>query len=215
MDYIDLYCERLAPGLWNEPLNTLSNLAFFVAAWAIWNLAHRQPQFPMGIRILIGLTIAIGIGSTLFHSFATTWANLLDVVPILLFQLGFLWLYSRQVIKMKYAYAGALLGVFFVASNFSQQFTPILNGSLSYAPAFLTLVGLGIYHALSKKREPWVLLIAAGVFLLSLTFRTLDQAICSDFSTGTHFLWHLFNGVLLYLSARGLILNGSNRLNVY
>jgi hypothetical protein len=29
---IDLYCERTAPGLLNEPLNAISNLAFFAAA---------------------------------------------------------------------------------------------------------------------------------------------------------------------------------------
>jgi hypothetical protein len=214
MDYIDLYCERLAPGLWNEPLNALSNLAFFGAAWAIWNLAGRQPQFPIEIRILIGLTIAIGTGSTLFHTFATSWANLLDVLPILLFQLWFLWLYSRRVIKLKYLYAGLFLGIFFLANIIIQLFPPILNGSLSYAPAFLTLFGLGIYHYRSRQHEPLVLLAAAGVFFLSLTFRTLDQAICSYLPTGTHFLWHLFNGVLLYLSARGLILNGLNRFNI-
>lgn len=28
MLYVDLYCERTAPGVWNEPLNALSNLAF-------------------------------------------------------------------------------------------------------------------------------------------------------------------------------------------
>jgi hypothetical protein len=27
-DTLDLYCERTAPGLWNEPLNALTNLAF-------------------------------------------------------------------------------------------------------------------------------------------------------------------------------------------
>ena len=29
---IDAYCERVAQGLFGEPLNALSNLAFFVAA---------------------------------------------------------------------------------------------------------------------------------------------------------------------------------------
>jgi hypothetical protein len=27
-DPIDAYCERLGPGLWAEPLNALTNLAF-------------------------------------------------------------------------------------------------------------------------------------------------------------------------------------------
>jgi hypothetical protein len=31
-DPIDAYCERLGPGLWAEPLNAVTNLAFIVAA---------------------------------------------------------------------------------------------------------------------------------------------------------------------------------------
>ncbi|HEY9615965.1 MAG TPA: ceramidase domain-containing protein [Microcoleaceae cyanobacterium] len=101
-DYIDIYCERVTPGLWAEPLNALSNVAFLMAAWAIWRLARQQPKIPTGIWILMTLAISIGIGSALFHTFATQWANLLDVIPIGLFQLTFLWLYSRQVMRLKY-----------------------------------------------------------------------------------------------------------------
>ncbi|MGB7891835.1 MAG: ceramidase domain-containing protein [Microcoleus sp.] len=206
-DYIDLYCERMMPGLWSEPLNALSNISFLIAAGAIFQLARRQKKVPTGIWILITLATSIGIGSTLFHTFATPWARLLDVIPIMLFQLGFLWLYSRQVVRMKYGYAGGLLVGFFFASNFSNEFTNVFNGSLSYAPAFLVLLGFGVYHYQQQKREPFILLAASGVFLLALSFRTLDQTICPYFSIGTHFLWHLCNGILLYLSARALILN--------
>lgn len=156
----------------------------------------------------------IGIGSSLFHTFATPWALVLDVVPILLFQIWYIWLYSRRVVGMGFVYSGVFLAGFFLTSNFSRQFTDILNGSLSYAPAFLVLTGLGIYHHQQQKRDRWVLLAAAGVFLLSLFFRTLDSFICPYFTIGTHFLWHLLNGSLLYLSARGLILNWSRNVNL-
>ena len=29
--YIDLYCERVGPGTWDEPLNAVTNLAFLAA----------------------------------------------------------------------------------------------------------------------------------------------------------------------------------------
>jgi len=38
---IDLYCERLGPGIWAEPINALTNLAFLVAAFAAWRLADQ------------------------------------------------------------------------------------------------------------------------------------------------------------------------------
>jgi hypothetical protein len=208
-DYIDLYCERIIPGLWSEPFNVISNISFFIAAAAIWYLAKSQQKIPIGIWILISLAISIGIGSTLFHTLATKWANLLDVLPILFFQFCFLWLYSRQVMKMKYIYTGSFIIVFYFASNYSKQFTNLFNGSLSYLPAFLVLLGFGIYHFQQQKRERFILLGAAGVFLLALSFRSFDLIVCPYFSIGTHFIWHLLNGILLYLSARGLILNWS------
>lgn len=208
-DYIDIYCERTLPGLWSEPLNAVSNISFFIAVWAIWKLTQRQPKVPTGIWILMTLVTSIGMGSLLFHTWATQWASLLDMIPIILFQVVFLWLYSRQVIRMKSGYSGVLLVGFFWASNFGNQFTNVLNGSLSYAPAFLILLGFGVYHYQQQKREPLILLAASGIFLLALLFRTLDGPICPYFPTGTHFIWHLCNGILLYLSARALILNGS------
>lgn len=210
MDYIDIYCERLAPGLWAEPLNALTNLAFFIAAGAAWHLARRQQSLPISIVAAIGLIIAIAIGSTLFHTFATSWAILLDVIPILLFQIYFIWVYSRQAIALKSKYSAVLIVVFLFACSFSTQFKNVLNGSLSYAPVLLILAGFGIYHYKQEKRERFLLLAAAGVFLFALFFRSIDSAICPYFSIGTHFLWHIFNGVLLYLLMRGLILNWKN-----
>jgi hypothetical protein len=115
---------------------------------------------------------------------------------------------------MKYRYTGLLILGFLYASSFSSQFTNFLNGSFSYAPTLLALLSFGLYHYQKKKREPFILLAASGIFLLALLFRTLDQSICSTWSMGTHFLWHLCNGVLLYLSARALILNNSQKVAI-
>lgn len=204
---MDLYCERIGAGLWSEPINVLSNLAFFLATWAIWQFAHRQRILSPGILILISLTGAIAIGSSLFHLFATQWAYWLDVIPILLFQLCYLWLYLRQIIQFNPGLTMLSVAGFFMAVIIFQQFPDLFNGSLSYFPAFLVLLALGVYHFQQSKKDRFVLLGAAGVFLVSLTFRTIDQVICPYFIIGSHFMWHLLNGGLLYLSARGLMVN--------
>ena len=208
---VDLYCERVDPGLLAEPVNASTNLAFFLAAWAIWNLARRSQTLSAGIWLLIGLVVTIGIGSSLFHTFATTWARVLDEVPILLFQLSCLWLYSREIIKMRWGSAAGLLAAFLVAAYVGRQFPQILNGSLIYAPALLLILGLGLYHCREQKHERFAVLAAGGVFLVSIFFRTVDNAICPSFPVGTHFLWHLLIPVVLYLFARGLLLNLANR----
>jgi hypothetical protein len=208
---VDLYCERVDPGLWSEPVNALTNVAFFLAAWATWNLARRaQAAVSTGSWLLVVLLVTIGIGSSVFHTFATTWARVFDVVPILLFQVSYLWLYSREIMKMKLGFSVGLLGSFLVAAYFGRQFPHILNGSLIYAPAFLLILGLGLYHYRAQKAERVSLLAAAGVFLVAICFRTIDNAVCSSFPVGTHFLWHLLIPVVLYLFMRSLLLNLTN-----
>ncbi len=72
---IDNYCERLGPGLWAEPLNALSNLSFLIAAFVAWRLLQRGAAVDGSHKILVLLIATIGIGSGLFHTYATVWAK--------------------------------------------------------------------------------------------------------------------------------------------
>jgi hypothetical protein len=202
--YVDLYCERLAPGLLGEPLNTLSNAAFFIAAWLVARDARRLGAMRADIAVLVALTAIVGIGSTAFHMLATTWANWLDLVPILVFQLAFLWIYARRELRWRTLAAAALVVAFLAIALYARQFQQ-LNGSITYAPALVAICALGLHHRATHPREPPLLLIAAGVFTLSLFLRTIDAAACERFALGTHFCWHLLNGVVLYLAVRSLL----------
>ncbi len=204
MAYVDLYCERLGPGLFSEPGNAVTNAVFFVAAWMLWRETGRQGNRPPAVVLLIALIVAIGIGSSLFHTFATTWARVLDEVPILLFQLAFMWLYARRVIGWHTGSATVLILAFLSAALYSRQFPHLLGGSLMYAPAIVALLALGLYHWLTRKPAPLLLIAAAAVFAVSLFFRTIDAAVCPQFPLGAHFLWHLLNPVVLYLCVRTL-----------
>ena len=96
---IDDYCERLGPGMWAEPLNVISNLSFFVAAWLLWRYARKNRMKDTGGYMLIALIAVIGVGSTLFHTFANRLTEWMDVIPIMLFQLALLWLYTRSAMR--------------------------------------------------------------------------------------------------------------------
>jgi hypothetical protein len=209
-EYIDIYCERLGPGLWAEPLNALSNLAFFIAVYCAFQLARgRNILGPQSCLLLLLLT-SIGIGSSLFHTFATRWAGLADVLPILLFQIAFLIIYTRQVIRLGWEKTLLLLLVFAVLVRFFGEMpASILNGSLTYAPAFIFLTGFGLYHWWSKKKERYVLLLSSATFVLSLTLRSLDMAVCDMLPIGVHYFWHIFNALVLYCALRGLFMNVS------
>ena len=77
---IDLYCERIGPGLLAEPLNASTNGFFMIAAWWCWHSARKSAR--RDVMVLAGTMFAIGIGSGLFHTFALPWAKLLDVIPL-------------------------------------------------------------------------------------------------------------------------------------
>ena len=206
-DYIDNYCERIEPGLWAEPLNAVTNLGFLIGAVLVWRLARREQRLTPSVMLLVSFLVAICIGSGLFHTFATGWAQLLDVVPIGIFQVTFLWLYLRRIIDLRWLPALAIMAAFFASGWLAGQFPHLLNGSLGYAPALLFIGGLAIWHRQHCAREPNALLLALMLFSIALTFRTMDQAICPYWPIGTHFFWHLCNSGVLYLSMRGLILN--------
>lgn len=188
---LDLYCERLGPGLLAEPLNAFTNLAFLLAALHAWRRADGR----LDVRVLAALIAVIGLGSGLFHTVATPAAQWCDVVPIGLFQLSFLWLYLRHVRGLMAAACAAWLALFVVALAAAAPLTAPLNGSLAYSPALLALTALGVSH-LRRLRDPG-LLLAAALFLASLTARSLDLALCPRWPAGTHFLWHLLNALLL------------------
>src|SRR3546814_10308990 len=85
---IDIYCERLGPCLWAEPLNAFTNLAFIVAGIVLVAALRRAGPAVRRDPAMLGLVLllfVIGIGSGLFHTFAVAWAALPDVIPVALF----------------------------------------------------------------------------------------------------------------------------------
>jgi hypothetical protein len=205
---IDLYCERLEPGLLAEPLNALTNGAFLVAAWWLQRLARRDTGCDRGVLALAALALAIGIGSGLFHTFATGWALAADVVPILLFQLLFLLLYLRRQVGLGAAPAAGLCLAFLLACLAGRSAPALLNGSLAYAPTLAVLALLG-WHQRHTRRSA-LLLGATGLFSLSLLLRSLDNALCPHWPIGTHLFWHLLNAAVLVLSGQTLLAAGRN-----
>jgi len=204
---VDLYCERLGPTFWAEPVNAFTNSSFLVGAWFAFFRAKQLGGMSPAVGSLLVLMCAIGLGSFSFHTFANNLTRFLDVLPILLFQLVYVWLYCREIAGVRPVCAGAVVFAYFVAAILGRQFPHILNGSLIYAPAIAVLFGLGTYHAASRQNERFVVMGAALVFLVSLSCRTVDGFVCPYFFLGTHFLWHLFNGFVLYLLMRGFLAN--------
>lgn len=208
---IDLYCERLGPGLLAEPINALTNGAFFLAALRLERLARQGQGRDPGVVALAVLALAIGVGSGLFHTFATGWALAADVIPILLFQLMVLLLYLRRRAGVATPAAMGLCLAFLLACLAGRSFPSVLNGSLAYAPTLAVLAVLGWHQR--RQSLPPSLLWATGLFSLSLLLRSLDNAVCPLWPTGTHLFWHLLNAAVLVLSGIAVLPGRNNGTN--
>lgn len=197
--YIDGYCERVAPGFWGEPMNAVTNLAFIIAAAVAWRLVRGR-----GVPELYALTVIlflIGVGSFLFHTFATGWAAATDVLPIFAFVLLYLYSANRHLLGMRRVWALACTGLFFPYAPLGtiaiSTVIPPIGDSAGYGAIALLIFayGIGLW-----RRRPDVapgLLVGALVLSVSITFRALDEPLCDANPYGTHTVWHILNGIML------------------
>lgn len=196
-----LYCERNDPGLWAEPLNVLTNLAYFWFAWKLWSAsATSHPNLVQPQRLLAGLIALVGAASLSFHLLATRGANILDVAFIGLFNVVYLVIFLRVVARWSGLSAIAAGAGFVLVDRVSAAVLPdgLLNGSGFYLPALATLMVLVAYAMRIAPASARRMQLAALVFLVSLGARTIDRGLCAAWPWGTHFVWHLLTAWVLY-----------------
>jgi hypothetical protein len=198
MRAIDGYCERTDPSYWAEPVNAVTNAAFLIAAWIMWRRV-RGRGLPLAVWLVVILA-AIGVGSYLFHTYAQVWAAMADVVPIVLFILVYVFAATRDLLGMGpwisfgvtvlfVPYAAALAGLF--------ALLPFFAVSAFYWPVPILIL---VYALLLAFRHPATargLAIGAVTLIVSLVFRSVDETLCPAVPHGTHFMWHILNGVML------------------
>ena len=215
------YCERgLDPSFWAEPLNAITNGAFIVASLFLFRAILSRPAVRDDLLVhFLALTVAaIGVGSFLFHTFAERWAGAADVIPIMIFMLTAVFATMIRLFRTP-IWGGLLMVLGFVGLMYASfQLRPLIGGgtigqSLGYAPALLMLFVHGaILSWMGRPAGSW-LLAAALVFTVSLTTRSIDRGYCEMFTidghvVGSHFVWHLLNGVTLYLTTMAFVRHG-------
>lgn len=194
-DQIIAYCERTDFTYWSEPVNAVTNAAFLIAAACVWRQTSGIPL----ARAMAIVLVTIGLGSFLWHTHAARWASLADVVPILVFILLYLFAATRDFLQLdrRFAFAAVLLFLPYAAvfSWGAGVLVSDLGANAAYfSVAFLIAVyGLWLRHSQTGRG----LLIGALILVISLGFRMADDALCAVFPIGTHFMWHILNGIML------------------
>jgi hypothetical protein len=197
LEPIDAYCERTSAAYWAEPVNAVTNAAFLIAAVIMW---RRTEGLPLA-RAMCVVLAAIGVGSYLFHTHANGLTAALDVGPILIFILLYIFAATRDFLGLGPRWAaGAVVAFFPYAALMVPAFStamPFLGSSAGYAPIPVLIL---CYAAALWRRSPATakgMALGAAILLVSLTFRTLDDPLCDLTPFGTHFLWHILNGLML------------------
>lgn len=214
MDHVDNYCERVAPGLWGEPANALTNVAFLIASGLlVWLLSRQSRRVPVSIWLLPLTTAVVGLCSLVFHLFATGFTRSLDTLSIGVFILitatvavhwiwGVPWTWAWLAAPAYVAFTLVFTAVVATLGDGSD----VLGGYLS---ALVALVGFGLALRLTapaeSRRYGALLVWAAALFAVSLTLRTLDGPMCARIPVGTHFLWHCVNAAVMFLVSYAVI----------
>jgi len=193
---IDAYCERTSAAYWAEPVNAVTNLAFLIAAVVMW---RRTQGLPMARAMCVVLGV-IGVGSYLFHTHANRLTALMDVLPILAFILLYVFAATRDLLGARGWWPWVAVAGFFpyaIGAGAALGAVLPLGSSAAYAPIPPLILAYAWAVGRSAPRTGWGMALGAGILIASLTFRTLDGPLCDVLPMGTHFLWHVLNGVML------------------
>ena len=207
-DQVDVYCERTDFTFWSEPLNAFSNIAFLIAAAFCIRDYRRQQAVDFFAPFLIGFLIMTAIGSFLFHTFATRWAGLIDIVPIGLMIFTYHFAIMRRIAELSYLKALLSIALIPVLQAVMESLLPeVLGATKAYAfvPVLFCIYAI-IYYKRQRAGE-FYLLIAIATFVASLSMRFLDDEICNTLPSGLHYYWHILNALTLYLVFKAYCIN--------
>lgn len=214
-EHIDIYCERTDFTFWSEPLNAITNGGFVVVALLTLLLILKHKPFPAQREcvLMMVLLVLIAIGSFLFHTLATRWAVLADVLPICVFVFCYLTFCLRHFWKASWLIVSvAVLSLLFASMLVPWIAEPgLLNGTVMYLPCMFLLFGMSIAAIAARVPHAHLLLTSSIFFVFSISFRAMDMDVCHQFAAGTHFLWHLSNAVVLYFMMRFFILASAHK----
>ncbi len=184
------YCEDY-PYFWKEPLNFFSNFSFVFSLFFI-SRKMKIATAPIIIKVMVFFLIIFTIGSFSFHFHRSQFTHYLDAIPILIFMLL---AFSSICFVKRNIFCTLVLSLIFLSANVLL----VSNRSIPISAYQFTLASLMVLIITNKSLvDPKNGYLAALSFFFALIFREIDLIVCHDLKTGTHFLWHLLNGLTTY-----------------
>lgn len=204
---LPILCERgSSMDFFAEPLNAISNIAFILAGFGIYNLLRKNRIQRVEYKAVLVLILLVGSGSFLWHATGNSYALVLNMIPAVLSFVLITYIFLSKLIGSKLlALLLALLLFpirFFISSFAPTDIISSLIRNLINATVFLVMI---VWAFKKYGRVAFEGLSVLTVYLLAITMRIIDLQVCPTFYVGTHFLWHIFNALAVYLAVRFLI----------
>jgi hypothetical protein len=196
--------------MWAEPLNTATNLGFLLAAILIYKLYRKNPDFAgkniWDVRILNILIIFIGLASFSFHTMPNFYTEIADTAFIVIFIMVYFTSAMFRVANLtKYQVTIAMMAFLFTTNSLVKYFPNALNDSVAYLSSMGALILIALYLNIKRRAAATSFMLASILGMVSLFFRVVDIEVCDKLPTGTHFIWHLCNSLLLYILMKQLL----------
>ncbi len=196
------YCEFYQHFWLSEPLNAITNFAFFIGAYYLYKLIKNENyNRKLGVSLIVMMVI-LGIGSLAWHSYRVVPTLLLDEIPIYIF-IVFAFYFLIQSLTRNYKFTIILLLFTALVYYLTFAYIPMLSifqGSLKYVFVLWIFFILNILVT-HKFGSSYSFVLPLSILALALVFRIIDFHICPVFPIGTHFLWHIFVATAMYLSS--------------
>ncbi len=204
---VDRFCERTTPYVMGqEVLNDWTHLAFFAACFVACYGLWRRGQFRGLPRVLALWIGVIGVASTSLHLYPIGLTYLADTTAIAVF-MALYTAYAPQVLRGFTPRQGLqFMGAFLLATVLFGLPSKLMGQeylTLTFLPSLAFMVWLATTAQPAKQRRYYA--AAAAAFALSMAAHAADLPTCAlTQGHGTHWLWHLCNGLMLGLLVLGL-----------
>jgi hypothetical protein len=208
IERVGFYGGRIAQGLWGEPLNLATDIALVVYLLIFFIKLRKEGFADKPVYGLVMLGGLVGLGSVIFHSYPTRVTLRMDMIPITIFGLCYVFFTLRRFLQLTYRNSILLTLLFLLFSmGYEAAVKNLKIPGMHHLSSIFALIVMGVILRY-KQRDSRIgkgFIIASGIYVLALFFRFLDLIVWRLFPLGTHFLWHAGTacvlGLLLHLAA--------------
>ena len=180
----------LRPGFVAEPVNLTSNIIYMLSGIIALQYCNTTLDYILTIMLMM-----IGVNSFAAHLHPNKITVMLDNVTIVSFVLAYVGVFLFDMSGMSFYWACGLYGIFILLGYICSftKYRRLWDSAFDFVPVLVALYFASVYSALYLGYFNFF--VSAFLATLAIVARTQDKKVAMK--CGTHFLWHIFTGMLL------------------